>query len=348
MTMRGFSLRQNAALWLAFGAVSARSPFEGGPKQSILGGNDADSRSEATQRMVAIATQGMCSGAESWLELLLQLHHYHNVNFFYLAYDEDPATCLSNLPISGKVHLIYGPNSTWTTGRNMLAKAIYKTEEESGYFHKYWVLLDSDMKRLECHYCRHRPGSMMPSCCFDNFLQFLVGPQQFAMVAINIWEQSEPAHAQFHRHDCPDAALNAFHRAALPVILPYNSRLDNSSWWSSQEVVFHLGHACLKGGIVTLGGFSVPAEHMEHDDYPRGLDHGAVAATLEMDYEFLIPWPIETSGVALEQSYCPESYEKRWEAISTNLNETAVWQKTASYKACLEYLGDRFDYLMRS
>ncbi len=184
-----------------------------------------------SQARVALAVQGECLDLPLWQTLLSRQHHLHQIQLFFLAYDKHPKECqLPGFP-SDPSALIHGPNTTWTGGRNALAKAIYWAEQGQGLTFKYWLFADADMVHLECHYCRHLEGEFQPACCYDQLVHFLLGSGQFAVVAVNAYQQDEGAHGLFSRHECPDAMLNAFHRAAVPILLPYDGGLDSISWW---------------------------------------------------------------------------------------------------------------------
>jgi hypothetical protein len=49
---------------------------------------------------------------------------------------------------------IHDPHSTWTSGRNALAKEISRSEEAAGKKYKYWSFHDADTWDLSCERCR--------------------------------------------------------------------------------------------------------------------------------------------------------------------------------------------------
>ena len=181
----------------------------------------------------------------------------------------------------------------------------------------------------------------------DLFVQFLLGPQQFAMVAISAWEQNPEAYSHFSQHECPDAMLNAFHRAAVPVLLPYNDALEDVSWWYSQEILFHLAYGCVKGGIVTLGGYSMLRSDTEHAEYPK-RDATSPKETIKQYYWPLIPWPVTSAEHRLMQNKCMSSGAVGWEVTFTSSSKSSAWQRRRAYKVCLEALEPHFIKFMQT
>lgn len=101
-------------------------------------------------------------------------------------------------------------------------------------------------------------------CCFDClFSDVTLGPYSFATVSVIADAGAEEAplaaaaaaasppdatreRVVIHR-DCVDSNLQAFHRDAVPLFLPYHTDLDSVSWWSPQAILFHYTSACLPG-----------------------------------------------------------------------------------------------------
>ncbi len=97
---------------------------------------------------VALAVQGKREDLQRWIALYGQMQSKDDVTLFLLSYDS-PYKC----PLS--ILCYYYPNSTWTTGRNELARRMYQSEEESGQKYKYWAFHDADTWDLDCWVCRY-------------------------------------------------------------------------------------------------------------------------------------------------------------------------------------------------
>lgn len=153
---------------------------------------------------------------------------------------------------------------------------------------------------------------------------------------------------ELFRVDCIDAMMNAYHREALPVVLPYISILDNVSWWLSQALEFHTMQGCLSGGTAVLGGYGEPPLQ-EHSPYPQGRNDALERATVDQVFgsRGLVPWPI--GGQFMEQGNCgalplPAGQP---ELISEISFRSAVWMTSKSYLACRRALQARFDKFVR-
>ena len=309
---------------------------------------DHDEDDDSNPGRVALAVQGKCKDYLLWQDLLTHQHNTYQVDLIFLTYDAQAHTCNDAQSKTMNSTAVYGPNTSWASGRNLLAKAIYQKERLMRSKYKYWIMSDTDVRRLRCHNCRYVEEHAMLACCFDLFVQFLLGPQQFAVVAINEFQQHPEAHNHFSQHECPDGMLNAFHRAAVPVLLPYNNALDDVSWWSSQEILFHLASSCVKGGVVTLGGYSFQHSGAEHAEYPRGLDHARTTEIIKQDYWQLIPWPIASAEHELLQLQCMSGVVAEWKLRFTSRNKTSVWHNSPAFKVCLTCLEPQFHQFMHS
>ena len=334
----------HCCLWMIV-LLCIRDPCEGLLEADPF---DRDESDDSDPGCVALAVQGKCKDFLFWQNLLTHQHNTYQVDLIFLTFDTPADTCHDTQSADMNSTAMYGPNTTWASGRNLLAKAIYKKEQLMRKKYKYWIMSDTDVRRLRCHNCRHVEEHSMLACCFDLFVQFLLGPQQFAVVAINEFQQHPEAHNRFSQHECPDGMLNAFHRAAVPVLLPYNDALDHVSWWSSQEILFHLASGCVKGGVVTLGGYSFHHLGAEHAEYPRGLDHSRTTEIIKQDYWQLIPWPISSAEHELLQLQCMSDVAAEWKPRFTSRSRTSVWQESPAYEVCLTFLEPYFQKFMHS
>jgi hypothetical protein len=97
---------------------------------------------------VALAVQGKKEGMQAWIDTYGQMRSNARVALFLLTYDS-PQAC------SVGIFCYCYPNTTWTVGRNKLAKKIMRVEEESGQKFKYWAFHDADTWDLHCSVCRY-------------------------------------------------------------------------------------------------------------------------------------------------------------------------------------------------
>jgi len=162
--------------------------------------------------------------------------------------------------------------TTWTSGRNELLQLMYAHEVERGEQFTYWVTADGDASHNDCTQCppTRPPDYTSAACCWDT----LLGPTlnsdglAFAMVGTTLATEELPFFGEPHRshgsnpstirqyflRDCTDGQTMAFHRDAVPLILPFHEEMDHQSWWASQALLFAYSSACLRGGCAVLEG----------------------------------------------------------------------------------------------
>eukprot|EP01102_Stenamoeba_stenopodia_P014423 TRINITY_DN4787_c0_g1_i1.p1 TRINITY_DN4787_c0_g1~~TRINITY_DN4787_c0_g1_i1.p1 ORF type:complete len:134 (+),score=19.63 TRINITY_DN4787_c0_g1_i1:37-438(+) len=66
-----------------------------------------------------------------------------------------------------------------------------------------------------------------------------------------------------------DACYNIFHREAIDQVLPYNTMLDEESWWSSQQFVSDTVYALYPNHVFRAG--PIYLINAQSRPYPRGM-----------------------------------------------------------------------------
>eukprot|EP00959_Pyramimonas_sp_CCMP1952_P142066 2973855-Pyramimonas_sp.AAC.1 len=119
----------------------------------------------------------------------------------------------------------YGPNTTWTTGRNEMLRIIKEREHLQKWKYEYIVLMDDDIMFGK---------TKKPLEKFEGFLdeyQPAVG-----VVAIPERDGKKALRKGTVWPVCAfDALFNAFHHEAVDVLLPYDARYEEMSWYCSQQ-----------------------------------------------------------------------------------------------------------------
>ncbi len=334
---------------------------------------------------IAIATEGKAEEVSIWVDMMSKMEHKSHVTLFLLSYDKplEAEYCVNQT----RVICMYKPGSTWTSGRNELSRAIDSHESSIRHRFKYWLFGDQDMVKLDnCGEATRCQGDSFPprssalaACCFDVAMQTLTAPEvQYAVVNFNIWGGGELVdYLGFSHMDCCDASLSAFHRVAVPVVLPYIELVDKISWWEAQGLHFHVVSGCFPGYSVYHNAFSIKATSA-HSPYPMGRYPGSVEKAIRQVYEKrgLVPDPLPMNPVQLEQGNCAKldhdklglvkSYEPRITTVSNHSSSklfggknsapttlktlwvSNAWQKTASFKKCQELLKPRYLSYMKS
>lgn len=162
---------------------------------------------------------------------------------------------------------IYLPGSTHTTGRNRL----YAEARDGG--HEYLIFTDDDaafvsMSQAEgCRRFEELVAEFHPVVASPLYPWHLTGHLERTARAQGLI--------------ATDICLNAIHRDAWPLLLPYWSKFDRESWWNAAHVFNRVCAVLWPGGAVQLNGAEI--ENRRHGDYPnKGKCMAADAMLLEM------------------------------------------------------------------
>lgn len=179
---------------------------------------------------------------------------------------------------------VYLPMSTWTEGRNELAKHLGDEE--------YAIFMDDD---VVFEGMTHAEGFRKFERLLDEFSPAMATPGYEWHLGSNF----DPKQ-RLQGLIASDAILFALHRDVWPIFLPYWSAFDSQSWWNSQHVLNRIAAILYPGGTVQFNDLRVVNKN--HGDYPRdGKCEAADAMISEMlkpDFKHLV-WPHNT----------PESYD---------------------------------------
>lgn len=316
----------------------------------ITASRAALARGEYHHARIAVTIQGKAEQLVMWQNVLANMSTKSEIDFFCLLYDSTVDSTTINAwyqwlvaPHSPLKGLIYNSTTTWTTGRNMLAQAIYAEEVKRAKQYTYWMFLDGDAWLTNCEKCPS--GTIGAACCWDYlFGDVLSSDYSFATVstlaneieALTRLSETGSLNKTFVFKDCADAQGQAFHRDAVPVILPYHADLDVVSWWSSQAILFRYTSGCLPGSNVGLGRHFLPQMGM-HADYPRGRGH-AGEITEESVVTTLFP---SISDILTRPGICTDQYmgEIRTIYSKSQLND---WRRSDTFRRCLDAKNEYF------
>lgn len=237
---------------------------------------------------VALAVKVTVSHAIEWGHMIsaLPISTRANLTIFLTVYGDVglggyASTQDNKIPLIGLFHnasslfpatvAYFAPTATttWTSGRNELLQLMYAHEVERGEQFTYWVTADGDASHNDCTQCppTRPPDYTSAACCWDS----LLGPTlnsdglAFAMVGTILAREELPFFGesrfrgdtpihQYLLRDCTDGQTMAFHRDAVPLVLPFHEEFDYQSWWASQALLFAYTSACLRGGCAVLEG----------------------------------------------------------------------------------------------
>lgn len=168
-----------------------------------------------------------------------------------------------------------------------------------------------------------------------------------------VWNGDRGIELPYHvlDYDCVDARAQAFHRDALPVLLPYWDEFEDKTWWASQQLLFHFAVGCFPSmSHVKIGGFNMVSGN-EHGGYPRG-----VLKTTELQQFFQLHVPELVHGIMLQpgknaslpdlnQPHCRRGPEGQWQPYAEARGSS--WQDSSSFQLCRAVLASRWEAFAR-
>jgi hypothetical protein len=263
-------------------------------------------------------------------------------------------------------------SKSWTLGRNDLLKHVYSHEVLRAEQFTYWVIADGDTSHVDCVVClpsTRPPDYTSAACCLDKFLGALLTSDEFGFSTVGqtltpdefkAMPPPQPGgRTSFLFRDCTDGQMQAFHRDAVPVALPYHEEFENITWLASQSMLFMYTSSCLRGSSAVIGA------HLQVWDNEHGQDYGGidlegqirVFATLHPDIfgRVLNPqrqcqapgWIFPPSDNVSDAIITIEGGgSKGVTASGYPVNPRLRWNETCAFQACRASLYPRFIELL--
>ena len=293
------------------------------------------------QPRIAVGIQGPADYLHRWRDVFSLMSTRSEVDFFCLIYDgtvnETMVDAWRQEPNSPLKEIITNSTTTWTTGRNVLAQAMYTEEVKRFKQYEAWVFADADSWLMKCARCP--TGGLGAACCWDYmFRDVLLSNYSFATVAtLAIGEEPRTlghlsndtvVDITFIFRDCADAQVQAFHRDAVPILLPYHPDLDSSSWWSSQAMLFKYTSGCLPDANVVLARH-LQSQSETHKGYPRNprnlTQEGLIVSNLFPSIADILSRP----------GMCSEQHGGTMRIIDPLHPQLVDWQHSEAFLRCL-------------
>lgn len=134
---------------------------------------------------------------------------------------------------------VFLPGSSWNEGRNRLLWEARQSARRQGGDYLYYIFLDDDCRLSEDVALAQQLGMPLTGNPFRTFERFLLEWEPALGYTRYDWQHYEEGRAVNLGHNI-DALLNAFHREALDMLLPYYTGFDSESWLYAQHIVNHL------------------------------------------------------------------------------------------------------------
>jgi hypothetical protein len=223
---------------------------------SRLSMNESDTGQPPVMFRQLLILMGRGVHLKQWMNRVLETPALNHVDMVLGPFDhsaeslecpEQRATCTG---VSG---------TTWTTGRNILAREAFMRERRLSRRYSFWTFGDADVT-MQCS------EGLDCAVVYDRFLHDM--PTEVKIVAM-IGGGTWPLSPNMVMVELPgfDAAWNSIRREAVPIMLPYRTDEDSNSWWSSQGIFWNRLQ-CLSPfyGVAPLTVFY---GNPEHNPYPR-------------------------------------------------------------------------------
>jgi hypothetical protein len=198
-----------------------------------------------------------------WKDRILNNPNLQHVDLLLGVFDE-PVESLGCDALQARVVCISSQGTTWTTGRNALARAAYRMEHQTPY--TYWTFADADIA-LACLTDAPQPDLQFGEHCFDAYDRFLQQTLVPVATLIQIGQFDAAKDAYMSAIEAFDGCFNSFHRDAVHVLLPYKPDQDAITWWSSQAI-FWYKIQCLSP-TYAAAPLNVFYANPEHNPYPH-------------------------------------------------------------------------------
>ncbi|KAL9950936.1 hypothetical protein ACROYT_G043509 [Oculina patagonica] len=172
------------------------------------------------------------------------------------------------------ISYIFVRESTWTSGRNIL----YFVAKERMRSYHYYIFLDDDVDLGFNSFTPQEMKMLTPFRAFERWLldnEPAVGVTEYPNKRQNVRFILERRRMLCGINETSmvvpvfwiDAILNAFHHKAIDHILPYPTKYDKQSWWSSQLHVTCSVELKFRGQALLF--VPITAYNGQHRDYPR-------------------------------------------------------------------------------
>jgi len=163
---------------------------------------------------------------------------------------------------------IFFPNSSWAQGRNRLYREALEKEKRQGWRYLYYIFFDGDVRMGPVN-----PWWNTTVSGWRKFEEFLlnyepaIGLPDFRYTYPKDFNPGYTVKTEV----CPmyhyDAIVNAFHREAAEVVLPYDESWDHISWWYTQLALIYKSYVLFRKN--NMEHYFTVMWNTEHNPYPQ-------------------------------------------------------------------------------
>jgi hypothetical protein len=152
------------------------------------------------------------------------------------------------------------PHSSWSVGRNALYTEAQALQQEQGWQAEYLIFTDDDVEV----YADNKTANSY------SLLHAALTNVQPAVASVGFRHGPKSKRNLCARAPCApdiDAAFNAFHATAAPMLLPYDTFFEDQAWSCSQAIIIELMIAAMPEHVVQFN--HLYAINNEHRTYPK-------------------------------------------------------------------------------
>jgi hypothetical protein len=223
---------------------------------------------------------------------------------------------------NGSVNWVYRPGQSWTFSRNVLLSLALEKERIENKEYQYLIFADADAELILDETVKQKyennvtsfAGNVSEQLFPYRYFEYMMHEYQppFGCTSKRPWNCYNNEADIVPIRYC-DADFNAFHRKAVPILLPYATTFDSKNWYASRCVLLYR-MLCVDGYPLQVNGYSpVPEEKEEHAPYPKKGDAWQIARSIVDEYlPPLIASEVKNKNVSLQEVKCMYSKaEKR-------------------------------------
>eukprot|EP00117_Sycon_ciliatum_P035239 scpid70645/ scgid26759/ len=164
------------------------------------------------------------------------------------------------------------PRSTWATARNRQMELMKDVEVDQGWRFEFVIYLDEDVSLGVRNLGRFKTIVLEENddFAFRRLLTLLMQDTPFvAGISDNDVIEDDQDNATCVQRCVKDHMLVAMHRTAVDVLPPYDTRLDNVTWWASAYMLNAYMAVMMPQFCNFYREITVDMDKQKHGDYPR-------------------------------------------------------------------------------
>jgi hypothetical protein len=213
---------------------------------------------------IAVAVMGEARVFSRWFHTLSeQVTHSKQLSFIYGAYDDKEKSDENQQRCKEQVHFQtchadFIPNTTWTQGRNILARHILTIEEQQDQEFDFWIFADDDLDLVvdSSNKAKKSQGETWQDVLQQLDDAYLLSANKISQFTVFRGKANTLSQGGWVGVSTYDANFAIFSRWAVPYLLPYTTPRPGDSEWISQAALFCITQTCFPSSVAVIPGMS--------------------------------------------------------------------------------------------